>query len=371
VISSTPDGTGPIAVDNFITINGQNVCAGLGSPAGPESCFGPITNPGLPTGVPIEAVLQPVPPVNVSQFIPTGTTAVLFELRDFGVIAGNTDLFLVTTAQVIPPEPPLAATGLDTALELFRGELKPALVEAFQRAFNTQVITPIIKGLREAGADPNTIDKVKKQLIQARAEQASTAANSVASLFEGQTIVSKFQRNVDKRWLQELPTLPTSIERFVPKVGEPTITINQSVNDILASGFDPNKVEYTWQNISAEAVLPGAVIAAGSPAASPTGTTSPGRSPTIKGTGKCEVKVSSDGTRSEKCEGGPEVKTDDTTVSGKVSEEVKVNPNGTSVETVGVSVEVPDLSGAGIVVLLATAIVLGAFRHKPVGPRMR
>lgn len=93
VLSSTPDGTGSIVIDNFMTINGVNACALV---AGRDSCFGPIIDPDLPIGVPIETVLTPVAPIEVTALIPVGTTTVLFELRDFGVIRGNTDLFLVT-----------------------------------------------------------------------------------------------------------------------------------------------------------------------------------------------------------------------------------------------------------------------------------
>ena len=58
-------------------------------------------------GMPIETVLTPIPPIDVSAFIPVGTTTIVFDLRDFGGIAGNTDLFLaVTPAPTGPPTPP-------------------------------------------------------------------------------------------------------------------------------------------------------------------------------------------------------------------------------------------------------------------------
>lgn len=103
VISSTPDGTGPIVIDNFMTINGVNVCVGVEGQLGPESCFGHfIQDPGDPgvIGMPIETVLTPIPPIDVSRLIPVETGAVVFELRDLGAIAGNTDLFLVSTLDV-------------------------------------------------------------------------------------------------------------------------------------------------------------------------------------------------------------------------------------------------------------------------------
>jgi hypothetical protein len=55
-------------------------------------------------------VLAPIEPIDVSKAIPIGTTTITVELRDFGVIAGSTDLFLVTTATIIrPPHPNIEA----------------------------------------------------------------------------------------------------------------------------------------------------------------------------------------------------------------------------------------------------------------------
>jgi hypothetical protein len=116
VVSSTPDGTGPIVIDNFMTINGVNVCEGVPSQLAPESCFGPFiqdpANPGV-IGMPIDTVLTPIPSIDVTSLLtsigtcpgcPDGTTGVTFELRDFGGIAGNTDLFLVIKRPSPDPE---------------------------------------------------------------------------------------------------------------------------------------------------------------------------------------------------------------------------------------------------------------------------
>ena len=105
VISSTPDGTGPIVIDNFLTINGENVCDNVEGQFFPLNCFGPVINPTVPTGILIQNVLTPIPPIDVSSFIPVGITTVLFELRDYGFIAGNSDLFLVTTGQRVKLSP--------------------------------------------------------------------------------------------------------------------------------------------------------------------------------------------------------------------------------------------------------------------------
>jgi type II secretory pathway pseudopilin PulG len=72
VLSSTPDGTGPILADNFITIN------------------------EVITTEPVSLT----PAVDVSASIPTGSTTVLFEWRDFGGLAQTSDMYLVTTAKI-------------------------------------------------------------------------------------------------------------------------------------------------------------------------------------------------------------------------------------------------------------------------------
>jgi hypothetical protein len=70
--------------------------------------------------MPIESVLTPIPPIDISTFIPVGTPAVLFELRVFGEIAVNTDLFLVTTATVKPAPQPTVGQAFDTIRRTLR-----------------------------------------------------------------------------------------------------------------------------------------------------------------------------------------------------------------------------------------------------------
>lgn len=77
IISSTPDGSGGVFVDNFLTVNGKNVCPG-------GNCF---SGPGT----------IPVSPLNISSLIPSGKHLVTFELMDWGVVLGNSPLYLVTT----------------------------------------------------------------------------------------------------------------------------------------------------------------------------------------------------------------------------------------------------------------------------------
>jgi hypothetical protein len=85
VLSSTDDGTGDILADNFITVNGANICVG-GDLGG---CFiGPVP-------------LSPVPAIDVSGVIPIGTTTVVFDWRDFGGAAETSVIYLVTTAKIV------------------------------------------------------------------------------------------------------------------------------------------------------------------------------------------------------------------------------------------------------------------------------
>jgi PKD repeat protein len=104
VIASDQNGTGSFAVDNLLSINGNNVC-----PAG-GSCFGTIRDTSITViGLPIERAVDPIPPLDVSSAIPRGRSTVSFELQDFGVIAGNTDLYLVLTG---PGCVPTAGAGV-------------------------------------------------------------------------------------------------------------------------------------------------------------------------------------------------------------------------------------------------------------------
>ncbi len=104
-ISSSANGAGALVIDNFLSINntsgmdckGSNACEGVGGRD--NSCFGDflIPNPEDGVGLDIATVLTPIPPIDVSKFIGAGSQSVLFELCDFGAIAGNTDLWLIIT----------------------------------------------------------------------------------------------------------------------------------------------------------------------------------------------------------------------------------------------------------------------------------
>lgn len=94
VIASTPDGTGEIVVDNFMLVNGVNVC-----PGNISTCFGGRIGPDNPGG-PITDALSTIPPIDVTNELVDGPNT--FELYDFGVILGNTDLYLVITREDAP-----------------------------------------------------------------------------------------------------------------------------------------------------------------------------------------------------------------------------------------------------------------------------
>jgi hypothetical protein len=106
VLSSTPNGTGPILADNLIRVNGVNICVG----GAVGACF-------IGT-VPLTAV----PAIDVAAAIPIGETTVLFEWRDFGGVAQTSDIYLVTSAKiVVTPVPGVGTLGLGLMAMLLLG----------------------------------------------------------------------------------------------------------------------------------------------------------------------------------------------------------------------------------------------------------
>ena len=87
VLSSTPDGLGAFFTDNFIHINGTNVCTGGDG----TSCF-------------LSPLYTAIPPIDVSSFIPVGDDddgpPVVFDLVDAGGLFASTDVYLVTTSDI-------------------------------------------------------------------------------------------------------------------------------------------------------------------------------------------------------------------------------------------------------------------------------
>jgi hypothetical protein len=94
VLSSTPDGRGRLVVDNFMEVNGRDVCTGGVLTDGFEQCFNPPVVPVL--GTPATTALKSVAPIDVSDAMPRGKAMVTFSLVDYGGIYANTDIWLVT-----------------------------------------------------------------------------------------------------------------------------------------------------------------------------------------------------------------------------------------------------------------------------------
>ena len=87
ILSSTADGRGGLVVDNFVEVNGDNVCGG--------SCF---NHPVFEIiGTPALDAYQSVPPIDVSRLLrPGARSTVSFSLVDVGGIYANSDVWLVT-----------------------------------------------------------------------------------------------------------------------------------------------------------------------------------------------------------------------------------------------------------------------------------
>ena len=82
---------GNLIVDNFMTVNGANVC--------PEewNCFaGLLTSPATATGLPVQTAYIGVSPLHISGYI-NGSGVYRFELMDYGWSYGSTEIFLNTS----------------------------------------------------------------------------------------------------------------------------------------------------------------------------------------------------------------------------------------------------------------------------------
>ena len=95
ILSSTADGRGRLVADNFIEVNGENVCAGGTSSGGAQNCFNvPVFEV---VGTPALDAYQSVPPIDVSRHLRHGArSTVTFSLVDFGGFYANSELWLVT-----------------------------------------------------------------------------------------------------------------------------------------------------------------------------------------------------------------------------------------------------------------------------------
>jgi hypothetical protein len=101
VLSSTADGHGRLVVDNFMEVNGVNVCTGGVLGGGVQNCFNEPVNGFI--GSPALDAYPSVPPIDVSSQIPHGARAIVrFSLVDFGGVYANSDVWLVTNCAAHP-----------------------------------------------------------------------------------------------------------------------------------------------------------------------------------------------------------------------------------------------------------------------------
>ena len=89
--------TGPYAdgwliVDNFITVNGTDICPKQGE------CFGAYTGPGT-IGAPIETNFTPIGPITFG--LDAGINRYDFRLMDYGGLLGNSSLDLTTSCSQV------------------------------------------------------------------------------------------------------------------------------------------------------------------------------------------------------------------------------------------------------------------------------
>lgn len=86
ILSSTPDGLGKVLIDNFLTVNGTNVCPG--GPNASANCFSGSGNTS-------------VNPINIARFLSKGKSMVTFDIMDWGSVWQNSNIYLVTSNCVI------------------------------------------------------------------------------------------------------------------------------------------------------------------------------------------------------------------------------------------------------------------------------
>jgi len=92
ILASAPDGRGRLVVDNFIEVNGTNVCPG-------GICFDYPTTEVI--GMSAADAYQSVPPIDVSGLMPRkGPGTVTVSLVDYGGFYANSDVWLVTDCTV-------------------------------------------------------------------------------------------------------------------------------------------------------------------------------------------------------------------------------------------------------------------------------
>jgi hypothetical protein len=99
-LSSTADGTGPVVVDNFLTVNGVDVCVGGYYGCGNQnncnvSCFQGFFW-GSPVGSPASTSYYGVPALDISAQLLPGRNNVTFEVLDWGAPYASSEIWLIT-----------------------------------------------------------------------------------------------------------------------------------------------------------------------------------------------------------------------------------------------------------------------------------
>ena len=90
---SGPNG-GQLVVDNFITVNGTNVC-----PYG--NCFaGTLADPIGFLGDPMEVPFLGVDPIDITHLL-SSTGLYTFQVKDYGYTFGNTEIYLTTSCSSV------------------------------------------------------------------------------------------------------------------------------------------------------------------------------------------------------------------------------------------------------------------------------
>jgi hypothetical protein len=253
VISSTADGTGSIVIDNFLTINGANACQAAPGQGFPESCFVRQARPLM--GGPIETVLIPIPPIDVSGLIPIGTNPVLFELRDFGIIAGNTDLYLVTTGTAnlstrLTPSPGALKKAFEEALGVCSDNVTTSTRAKLDQAFTDQITRPILGMLRSAGANPEKIVQTRDQLQTARQNLEDELTDSIEGTLKGVNLIALSPILRSSQDVRQMTGAPAQIVELKADIGTPQLTTTQSISDIMAGGFDAAQLAISLDNIT-------------------------------------------------------------------------------------------------------------------------
>lgn len=91
-------GGGNFSVDNFLTVNGANVCAGVN---GEGNCFASVLNDPIDfLGEIMEVSYLGIAPIDVSSQITTSGNYT-FSVKDYGYTFGNTEIYLNTTCSFV------------------------------------------------------------------------------------------------------------------------------------------------------------------------------------------------------------------------------------------------------------------------------